>query len=384
MQRSWIAIVACVSAALFVQGCADKSREASKTARTPMRWEKGTGPASAKAYPASDAPEPREKEFMSAAQPQPQAQQAVPKMLMTREERVPNSTMGPGFNTETYDALPESPFLAAREPALHVFGRRRYGLVRARAAVPPRRPAATAGGRADRGTRQLFPVRVSAAQGRRSLFGECRAGGLPVERGPSAGPHRTRGPQGARQGAAGEQSGFPAGCFRFDERREQTAARAVVDEDACRAIGQGRSSRDRGLCRRSGVVLPSTRAIERATILDAINSLSASGSTNAGEGIQLAYQVAAANFIKGGTNRIILCTDGDFNVGITDQSQLVNLIAEKAQGGVSLTVLGFGMGNYKDSTIEKLADRGNGNYAYIDTRGRGPARCWSNKSAARW
>lgn len=116
----------------------------------------------------------------------------------------------------------------------------------------------------------------------------------------------------------------------------------------------------------AGLVLPSTSAEDRDAILTAIDQLSAGGSTNGGEGIQLAYSVASRNFVKGGVNRIILCTDGDFNVGVTDQRDLVRLIEEKAQSCVALTVLGFGMGNYKDSTMEKLADKGHGNYAYID------------------
>nr|MBA3438723.1 DUF3520 domain-containing protein [Pyrinomonadaceae bacterium] len=95
--------------------------------------------------------------------------------------------------------------------------------------------------------------------------------------------------------------------------------------------------------------------------------LQAGGSTNGGEGIMLAYRVAQQNFIKNGTNRVILATDGDFNVGVTNQSDLVRLIEEKRRSGVFLTVLGFGSGNLNDSTMEKLADKGNGNYAYIDT-----------------
>ncbi|HEX4072606.1 MAG TPA: VWA domain-containing protein [Planctomycetaceae bacterium] len=117
----------------------------------------------------------------------------------------------------------------------------------------------------------------------------------------------------------------------------------------------------------SGVALPSTSALDRAAIVDAVDALSANGSTNGGEGIRLAYKVATENFIRGGVNRIILCTDGDFNVGVTDQSELIRLVENEARSGVALTVLGFGMGNYKDSTMEKLADKGNGNYAYIDT-----------------
>jgi Ca-activated chloride channel family protein len=117
----------------------------------------------------------------------------------------------------------------------------------------------------------------------------------------------------------------------------------------------------------SGLVLPSTSGLYKEPILSALDRLQAGGSTNGGSGIQLAYQVAREKFIKGGTNRVILCTDGDFNVGVTDQGSLIRLIEEEAKSGVFLSVLGFGAGNLKDSTMEKLADRGNGNYAYIDT-----------------
>ena len=117
----------------------------------------------------------------------------------------------------------------------------------------------------------------------------------------------------------------------------------------------------------SGLVLDSTEGGDRETIIGALDRLSAGGSTNGGAGIQLAYKVAAENFIDGGVNRVILCTDGDFNVGTTDQGSLVEMIQAKAKTGVFLSVFGFGMGNYKDSTLEKLADKGNGNYGYIDT-----------------
>ena len=117
----------------------------------------------------------------------------------------------------------------------------------------------------------------------------------------------------------------------------------------------------------SGLVLPSTPCTDRPRILAALDRLDAGGSTNGGQGIQLAYRVAAESFMAGGVNRVILATDGDFNVGITNQGSLTRLIEEKAKSGIFLTVLGFGMGNYKDSTLEKLADRGNGNYGYIDT-----------------
>jgi Ca-activated chloride channel family protein len=118
----------------------------------------------------------------------------------------------------------------------------------------------------------------------------------------------------------------------------------------------------------SGLALPSTSCEQKTKILAAIENLQAGGSTNGGAGIQLAYDTAAAQFIRGGVNRVVLCTDGDFNVGITSQDALTGLIQEKARGGVFLSVLGFGMGNLKDSTLEKLADLGNGNYAYIDSQ----------------
>jgi len=113
--------------------------------------------------------------------------------------------------------------------------------------------------------------------------------------------------------------------------------------------------------------LRSTSGDKKEVINSAIDSLNSGGSTNGGAGILLAYETATSNFIRGGTNRVILATDGDFNVGITNQGDLIRLIEEKAKSGVFLSVLGFGMGNYKDSTLEKLADKGNGNYAYIDT-----------------
>ncbi len=122
----------------------------------------------------------------------------------------------------------------------------------------------------------------------------------------------------------------------------------------------------------SGLVLPSTPGTKKQEIIKAFTNLSAGGSTHGSEGIRLAYEVARENFLKEGSNRVILCTDGDFNVGITDQSELQRLIEKERASGVFLSVLGFGAGNLKDSTMELLADKGNGNYAYIDslTEGR--------------
>ncbi|WP_440132662.1 YfbK domain-containing protein [Chitinophaga sancti] len=117
----------------------------------------------------------------------------------------------------------------------------------------------------------------------------------------------------------------------------------------------------------AGIVLPSTPGSEKIAIMDALDKLEAGGSTAGGAGIQLAYNTAAANFIEDGNNRVILATDGDFNVGISSQSELEKLISEKKEKGIFLSVLGFGMGNLKDNKLETLADKGNGNYAYIDT-----------------
>lgn len=116
----------------------------------------------------------------------------------------------------------------------------------------------------------------------------------------------------------------------------------------------------------SGLVLPSTTGDHKNTIKEALNKLSAGGSTAGGEGIELAYKIASQHFIKGGNNRVILATDGDFNVGASSDKDMEQLIEEKRKSGVFLTVLGYGMGNTKDSKMETLADKGNGNYAYID------------------
>lgn len=116
----------------------------------------------------------------------------------------------------------------------------------------------------------------------------------------------------------------------------------------------------------AGLVLPPTSGNDKETILKSLENLNAGGSTAGGAGIELAYKIASENFIKGGNNRVILATDGDFNVGASSNKDMETLIEEKRKSGVFLTCLGYGMGNYKDSKMETLADKGNGNYAYID------------------
>lgn len=116
----------------------------------------------------------------------------------------------------------------------------------------------------------------------------------------------------------------------------------------------------------AGVVLPSTPGNKKEQIIDALEQLQAGGSTAGGEGLRLAYKIATDNFIKGGNNRIILATDGDFNIGESSNSAMEDLVSQQREKGVMMTVLGFGMGNYKDDRMEIIADKGNGNYAYID------------------
>jgi Ca-activated chloride channel family protein len=138
-----------------------------------------------------------------------------------------------------------------------------------------------------------------------------------------------------------------------------------------RTLAEQLSSRDRvaivTYAGASGLALPSTPGDRKGEIISALGRLEAGGSTNGSSGIRLAYEVAEQNFIRGGTNRVILATDGDFNVGVTGDEELVRLIEEKRRGGVFLSVLGVGEGNLNDSMMEKLADKGNGNYAYIDS-----------------
>ncbi|MBI5805837.1 von Willebrand factor type A domain-containing protein [candidate division TA06 bacterium] len=115
-----------------------------------------------------------------------------------------------------------------------------------------------------------------------------------------------------------------------------------------------------------GLVLPSTPGSDKKTILEMLDKLEAGGCTAGAAGIQLAYRTARENFIKHGNNRVILATDGDFNVGVSSTSELIRMIEQKREEGIYLSVLGFGTGNLKDSRMEQLADKGNGNYAYID------------------
>jgi Ca-activated chloride channel family protein len=151
----------------------------------------------------------------------------------------------------------------------------------------------------------------------------------------------------------------------------QTPEKLPLLKNAFRLLADQLTARDRVsmvvYAGSSGVVLEPTPGDRKQTILDAIDRLEAGGSTNGAEGISRAYQLAHAAFMKGGINRVVLATDGDFNVGIVNFEQLVDLAERERASGVALTTLGFGTGNYNDQLLERLADAGNGNYAYVDT-----------------
>ena len=141
-------------------------------------------------------------------------------------------------------------------------------------------------------------------------------------------------------------------------------------KSSMKLLVNGLSERDRiaivAYAGAAGLVLPSTPASEKQKILTALDKLSAGGSTAGGAGIELAYKVALENLIEDGNNRVILATDGDFNVGTSSTSDLVRMIEEKRKSGIYLTITGFGMGNYKDGRMEQISNAGNGNYFYID------------------
>ena len=152
----------------------------------------------------------------------------------------------------------------------------------------------------------------------------------------------------------------------------QSPDKLPLVKQAFRALGEGAPAartgwRSSSTPARPGLVLPPTSGSDQTTILEAIDRLEAGGSTAGGAGIRLAYDVAREHFNREGNNRVILATDGDFNVGVSSDAEMVRLIEQRREEGIFLTVLGFGMGNLKDAKMEQLADKGNGHYAYIDT-----------------
>ena len=134
----------------------------------------------------------------------------------------------------------------------------------------------------------------------------------------------------------------------------------------------------------AGLVLPPTSGTNQPAILAAIENLRAGGSTNGGQGIQLAYKIAEENLIKGGTNRVILCSDGDFNVGVTSTGELIRMATEKAKAGIYLSVLGFGIGNHNDAMLEQLVEQGQRQLRLHRHAMPRPAKCSSSRCRGRW
>lgn len=297
------------------------------------------------------------------------AAMAVPEAPMAETPGMPEVNVAQEFNTEAYDRIVDNPFLLVRNRPLSTFSidvdTAAYANMRRfinQGSIPPKDAVRI---------EELVnyfpydyppPAEADAPFAAHVEIGPC----------PWAAGHRL-----ARIGIKGRE--IP------QEERPEANLVFLLDvsgsmddpnklpllKAAMKMLVQNLSDRDRVAIAvyagASGLVLPPTSCENKPAILDALDRLQAGGSTNGGEGIQLAYAVAKQNYRPQSVNRVILCTDGDFNVGVTNQGDLTRLIEEKAKEGVFLTVLGFGMGNYKDSTLEKLADQGNGNYGYIDT-----------------
>ncbi len=179
---------------------------------------------------------------------------------------------------------------------------------------------------------------------------------MPLGTGASPGPRRHQRQGDRPRPAADEQPRLPAGRVRIDEPAEQAAVGQARHEDAGGPTGRKRQA-SQSSCTpppRAWSWIPTT-GDQKQVILDALDRLHAGGSTNGGAGIQLAYQTALDHFVRGGVNRVILCTDGDFNVGVTGTDELVRMAEQNAKTGVFLSVLGFGMGNHNDAMLEQIS-----------------------------
>ena len=292
------------------------------------------------------------------------AAEAAARAPADREE----AASGKRFNTEAYDRIYENPFLAAAKNPLSTFSidvdTASYSNVRrflTRGQLPPR------GAVRVEELINYFSYHYPQPRGDVPFSVTAEVSGCPWNA-----SHRLVhvGLQGRR--IAPKQMPPRNLVFLLDVSGSMSDANKLpLLKAALRLLVNGLSEQDRVAmvvyAGSSGLVLPSTSGDQKERILSALGRLSAGGSTNGGAGIELAYKVAREQFKKGGINRVILATDGDFNVGNTSRSALIRLIEEQRQSGVFLTALGFGMGNYKDSTMEQLANKGNGNYAYIDT-----------------
>lgn len=274
----------------------------------------------------------------------------------------------PGHNTETYDRIVENPFVSAKASPLSTFSidvdTASYANVRrflTRNTLPPR------GAVRIEELINYFPYKYKPPTGKTPFAVHVETASAPWNP-----KHRL-----VRIGLKGKEVQWskrpPSNLvFLLDVSGSMSYANKLpLLKRALKMLAERLTERDRVTivvyAGAAGLVLPPTAGNQQEKILGALKRLSAGGSTNGGRGIKLAYRMAVSQFIKGGTNRVILATDGDFNVGTTSRSELLRLIAQKASSGVYLTVLGFGMGNYKDAMLEKISNRGDGNYAYIDT-----------------
>ncbi|MBP88091.1 MAG: hypothetical protein CMJ64_15440 [Planctomycetaceae bacterium] len=207
---------------------------------------------------------------------------------------------------------------------------------------------------------------LSRAGGRRSVLGQYGSCPMPVAAGASDRAHRFE-----RQRRCSKRVAASNLVFLLDVSGSMQDANKLLLKQAMKLLTDQLTENDRvtivTYAGDAGLTLDTTNGESKETIHAAIDALNANGSTNGSAGIQLAYEKATGSFIKDGANRVILATDGDLNVSVTEDDDLVKLITDKAKSGVFLTVLGFGEGNLKDGKLEKLADNGNGMYAYIDS-----------------
>ena len=253
------------------------------------------------------------------------------------------------------------------EPALHLRHRRGCRVLLQRAPLPHPGSAAAGRRRARGRAHQLLPLRLSRSQQAATLLRHHRAdaGALGQRSSPRA--DRPAGPPHRRPRAAARATSSSCSTSRVPWRRPTSCPWCSAPSASWWSSFDPRTASPSSCTPAPpGLVLPSTPGSDKRTILAALDELQAGGSTAGGEGIKLAYQVAQQNHIANGNNRVILATDGDFNVGVSSEGELVRLIESKKQQGTYLTVLGFGTGNLKDSRMEALADKGNGHYAYVD------------------
>ena len=294
------------------------------------------------------------------------AMQAPPPLARSQPSPLPS---GGEFNTENYAAIDESPFLAVRANPLSTFSidvdRASYSNVRRflRAGQAPPKDAVRI-----EELLNYFPYAYPEPSGEHPFSVVAEVGPAPWN--PN---HRLM--HVGLQGRHVDTRELPASnlVFLVDVSGSMMSPNKLpLVKDALRMLVDQLRPQDRVslvvYAGAAGLVLDATPGDRKNEILEAIGRLEAGGSTAGGAGIRLAYEVARRNFARGGNNRVVLATDGDFNVGASSDAEMFRLIEEKRREGTFLTVLGFGMGNLKDSRLEGLADRGNGNYAYIDDR----------------